>query len=111
MLFELALAAYAAAAGFVAAGFLGSLYQLLTDQPPRFSMEANTIVRIISSTLICIFAGPFIIMRQAIRGRIIEDRPIGWLAASAAIAAGWSLCSGIVVIEFALAAVDTFNFA
>lgn len=107
MWFELALAAYAAAAGFVAAGFLGSLYQLLTDQPPRFSVEASTFIRGLSTTFICIFAGPFIIMRQAIRGRVLEDRPIGWLAASAAIAAGWSLCSGIIVIEFALAAVSS----
>jgi hypothetical protein len=102
MYFQLALAAYAAAAGFVAAGFIGSLYQLLTDKPPRFSVEADSILTSISSTFVCIFAGPFIIMRQAIRGRILEDRPLGWLAASAAIAAGWSLCSGIIVIEFAL---------
>jgi len=103
MYFQLALAAYAAAAGFVASGFIGSLYQLLTDKPPKFSVEADSVLAGVSSTFVCIFAGPFIIMRQAIRGRIIEDRPLGWLAASAVIAAGWSLCSGIIVIEFALA--------
>lgn len=103
MLLQLAIAAYAVLAGFVAAGFIGSLYQLLTDQPPRFSVEADTLITGISSTFVCIFAGPFIIMRQAIRGRLIEDRPLGWLAASAVIAASWSLCSGIIVIEFALA--------
>jgi hypothetical protein len=103
MLFQLALATYAAAAGFVAAGFVGSLYQLLTDQPPKFSVEADTIFAGISTAFICIFAGPFIIMRQAIRGRVIEDRPLGWLAASTLIAAGWSLCSGVIVLEFALA--------
>jgi len=107
MYFQLALAAYAAAAGFVASGFIGSLYQLLTDKPPKFSVEADSILAGVSSTFVCIFAGPFIIMRQAIRGRIIEDRPLGWLAASALIAAGWSLCSGIIVIEFALAVNDT----
>ncbi len=107
MMFQFALAAYAAAAGFVAAGFIGSLYQLLTDQPPKFSVEADTILKGISCAFICVFAGPFIIMRQAIRGRMIENRPLGWLAASAAIAAGWSLCSGIIVIEFALAVNDT----
>ena len=38
MLYELAIAAYAAACGFVAAGVLGSLYQLLTDRPVRFAI-------------------------------------------------------------------------
>jgi hypothetical protein len=103
MYFQIALAAYAVAAGFVAAGFIGSLYQLLTDQPPKFSVEADTLIAGVSSTFVCIFAGPFIIMRQAIRGRVLEDRPLGWLAASAVIAAGWSLCSGIIVIELAIA--------
>jgi hypothetical protein len=102
MYFQFALAAYAAAAGFVASGFIGSLYQLLTDQPPRFNVDADTIIAGISSTFVCIFAGPFIIMRQAIRGRIIESRPIGWFAASTCIAACWSLCSGIIVIQFAI---------
>ncbi len=103
MYMQFALAAYAAMAGFVASGFIGSLYQLLTDKPPKFSVEADTILASISSTFVCIFAGPFIIMRHAIRGRTLEDRPLGWLAASMFIAAGWSLCSGIIVIEFALA--------
>jgi len=107
MLFQIAIAAYAAAAGFVAAGFIGSLYQLLTDQPPRFNVESGTVISGISSTFVCIFAGPFIIMRQAIRGRIIEDRPLGWLAASTVIAAGWSLCSGVIVLQFALAINET----
>ena len=103
MYFQLALVAYAVAAGFVSSGFIGSLYQLLTDKPPKFSVEADSVLKGVSSTFVCIFAGPFIIMRQAIRGRLLEKRPLGWLAASAAIATGWSLCSGIIVIEFALA--------
>ncbi len=41
-------------------------------------------------------------MRNAIRGRMIERRPIGWLVASATIAGAWSLCSGSVVMEFLL---------
>ena len=103
MMLEFALVAYAVAAGFVAAGFIGSLYELLTDQPPKFTLNVETFVAGAASVAVCLFAGPFIIMRQAIRGRLLERRPIGWLAASAAIAFGWSLCIGIVVIELALA--------
>lgn len=103
MLYELAIAAYAVACGFVAAGILGSFHQLLTDRPPRFAIDLETIGRGVIGVLICAFAGPFIIMRNAIRGRMIENRPVGWLVASTAIATGWSLCSGIVVVQLGLA--------
>lgn len=103
MLYELAIAAYAAACGFVAAGVLSSFHQLVTDRPVRFSIELENFGRGLVGILICAFAGPFIIMRNAIRGRLIEQRPVGWLVASTAIAAGWSLCSGVVVVQFVLA--------
>ncbi|KPL55671.1 MULTISPECIES: DUF6949 family protein [Hyphomicrobiales] len=98
---------YAVATGFVAAGLLASLYQLMTDRPPAFAVSTENLVTGVGAIMMCAFAGPFIIMRNAIRGRLIEHRPLGWLAASAFIAAGWSLCSGILVIEFALALRDT----
>ena len=103
MLYELAIAAYAAACGFAAAGILGSFYQLLTDRPARFAIDLETMGKGLLGILLCAFAGPFIIMRNAIRGRMIENRPMGWLVASTAIATGWSLCSGIVVVQFVLA--------
>ena len=103
MLFELAIAAYAAACGFVAAGIIGSLHQLITDRPARFAIDLESIGKGLAGVMMCAFAGPFIIMRNAIRGRLIENRPVGWLVASTAIATGWSLCSGIVVVQFVLA--------
>lgn len=99
---DLILAGYCAAIGFVAAGALASFYQLVTDVPPRFSIALDTLWHGFLTLLLCAFCGPFIIMRNAIRGRMIERRPLGWLMASVAIAAGWSLCSGILVVEFAL---------
>ena len=101
-MFELMIAAYATASGFVAAGVLSSFYQLLTDKPVKFSVELETIWRGFVDVLLCAFAGPFIIMRNAIRGRVLERRPVGWLVASTAIATGWSLCSGIVVVNLVL---------
>lgn len=103
MLFELAIAAYATACGFVAAGVLSSFYTLVTNRPVRFSVELNTLWRGAVDLFLCAFTGPFIIMRNAIRGRVQEQRPVGWLVASTAIAAGWSLCSGIVMVQLVLA--------
>lgn len=101
-MFQLILAVYIACAGFVAAGVLGSLYQLLTKEPPRFNFSIESLTGIVSGIFMVLFAGPFIIMRNAIRGRRIENRPLGWLVASSTIAGMWSLCSGLLVVQVAL---------
>lgn len=108
MLSELFIAAYIGCSGFVAAGILGSFYQLVTGEPPKFALQLETWLKGMSSLLMCIFAGPFIIMRNAIRGRRIEHRPIGWLVASSTIAGMWSICSGLVVMQFALGFASQF---
>ncbi|MBC00987.1 MAG: hypothetical protein CML67_15765 [Rhodobacteraceae bacterium] len=98
---DLALAAYIGSAGFVVAGILGSFYQLLTGEPLKFAISVETWLKGVFSCLLCVFAGPFIIMRNAIRGRKIEQRPIGWLVASSTIAGMWSICSGVFVLQVA----------
>ena len=108
MFFELIVAAYIGCAGFVAAGVIGSLYQLVTNQPPRFGLSLESFFGAFGSFILCLFAGPFIIMRNAIRGRRIEGRPIGWLVASSTIAGMWSICSGVVVMQFVLSLASTF---
>ncbi|HUG63000.1 MAG TPA: hypothetical protein VMP03_14205 [Methylomirabilota bacterium] len=95
--------AFAMASGFVAAGVLSSFYQLVTASPARFELSADRMLAGLVQIFLLMFAGPVILMRNAIRGRIIERRPLRWLAASTTIAAVWSLCSGVIVLEFALA--------
>ncbi|POF31638.1 DUF6949 family protein [Roseibium marinum] len=102
MFFDLLLVGYIACAGFVAAGVLGSLYQLVTREPPRFNFAGESVMAFLTGVVMCIFAGPFIIMRNAIRGRRMENRPLGWLVASSTIAGMWSMCSGIMVMNVAL---------
>ncbi|WP_148259272.1 DUF6949 family protein [Polymorphum gilvum] len=108
MYFELILAIYMGCAGFVAAGVIGSLYQLVTNTPPRFQIQVESLLGTLASFVMCVFAGPFIIMRNAIRGRRIEGRPIGWLLASSTIAGMWSVCSGLLMIQFAIGLAGTF---
>lgn len=95
---------YACCIGFVLAGTLASFYQFIANRPVRFMVSVESWLMALASILLCIFAGPFIIMRNALRGRRIEHRPIGWLFGSSAIAGVWSLCSGIVVLNLILAA-------
>jgi hypothetical protein len=94
---------YAAACGFVTAGILGSFYQLVTDKPPQFRVFYDTVSGWIVSIILSAFAAPYIVMRNAVLGRILEQRPVGWLFASIAIAAVWSLCSGIIVLSITFA--------
>lgn len=102
VLFNLLIVGYIACAGFVAAGVLGSLYQLVTHEPPKFSLAGEGLLAFLAGIFLCVFAGPFIIMRNAIRGRRIEKRPLGWLVASSTIAGMWSMCSGVMVMNVAL---------
>lgn len=94
---------YATAVGFVSAGIAGSFYQWVTSEAPQFRVTYQTFIAGMASILFCCFAAPFIIMRNAVRGRRLERRPLGWLAASTAIAATWSLCTGIILLQILLA--------
>ncbi|WP_181702218.1 DUF6949 family protein [Chthonobacter albigriseus] len=107
MLRELIITFFAIATGFVGAGILSSLYQLVTTRPARFDMEGETVLKGIAAIMLLMFAGPVILMRNAIRARLEERRPFGWLAASTVIAGCWSLCSGFVLLEFVLALRDS----
>ncbi|WP_370673586.1 hypothetical protein [Pleomorphomonas sp. PLEO] len=97
---EILVTCFSVALGFVLAGLLSSLYQLVTSKPARFEMQAETILLGIAQTFLIMFAGPAILMRNAIRGRRIEHRNVGWLVASTAIAGAWSLCSGVMLLPF-----------
>lgn len=102
MIVELLKVAYAISIGFVAAGILASTYQLMTLKPPSFVVSLETWGSVAMSVFLCAFAGPFIVMRNAIRGRQVEGRPVKWFAISAVITAVWSFCSGLVMIDLAL---------
>ena len=45
-----------------------------------------------------VFAAPFIIMRNTIRGRMIEGRRVQFVAAATVIAGFWSMMSGTFVL-------------
>lgn len=100
---EFMMVLYLTGVGFAAAGVLGSFYQLITNQPPRFAFDQVGVFSAVSCGVLMVMAGPFILMRNAIRARLIEGRAVGWLAASCFFAAIWSCVSGAFVMHFALA--------
>jgi hypothetical protein len=98
-----AIAAYAAATGFVSAGLLASFYQLMTTEPPRFRVAETSIVAGTLSVILCMFAGPFMLMRVALfnHGALLQSA--GSRVVAGLLASGWSFCSGVVVLQFVLA--------
>jgi hypothetical protein len=89
----------ALAIGFAVAGMLASGYQLLTLQPASFRLlqepERN---RALAAVPFLIFAAPFIIIRNTIRGAKIDGRSFGFAMMAALVAGFWSLMSGTVVV-------------
>lgn len=89
----------ALAIGFAFAGLISTLYQLLTHRPASFGLLEQG-VRLASFLAIpfLVFAAPFIIMRNTIRGRVIERRRFEFVMAATVIAGLWSLMSGTAVM-------------
>ncbi len=90
--------------GFICAGFLNSIYQLVTNRVMSFDVSKEHGISMLLSILTLIFAGPFVIMRNSIRGFIIEKRHGGWVAASTAISIFWSFISGLFLMNIYLTA-------
>jgi hypothetical protein len=85
--------------GFAFAGLLSSGYQVFTAQPPNFLLiNRGAQTQALAAVPFLIFAAPFIIMRNTIRGRRIERRGFGFAMLATMIAGFWSLMSGTVVV-------------
>ena len=96
---EYALYLYVTAIGFVVGGILSSFIQLITGRPLTFSFSPETVIAAVTGVMARVFAGPVIIMRNTIRGALIERRQAHWLALATLIATFWSFFSGAFVLE------------
>lgn len=100
MLSDFYLHIYVTAIGFVTAGLLASSSQLVTGHPLGFTIgERASVLASILSVVTRVIAGPVILLRNALRGRLIEGRALYWLAMSMVVATVWSFFSGVVVLE------------
>lgn len=91
---------YIAVFGFVAAGICASFSRLVTGQALGFAVDPLAgLMTAILGVLVRVFAGPFILMRNSIRGALIDRRPAYWLALSTMIATLWSFFSGVVLLQ------------
>ena len=85
--------------GFAVAGLIASGYQLVTARPASFRLlEQGPSPATFAAIPLLVFAAPFIIMRNTIRGRRIENRRMEFVMIATVIAGIWSLMSGTVVV-------------
>jgi hypothetical protein len=89
----------ALAIGFAVAGLISTGYQLVTERPASFRLlEQGPNPAAFAAIPFLVFAAPFIIMRNTIRGRRIERRRFEFVMVATVIAGIWSLMSGTVVV-------------
>ncbi len=89
----------ALAIGFAFAGLVSTGYQCVTQRPASFSLlEQRVRALALAAVPFLVFAAPFIIMRNTIRGRIIERRRFEFVMVATVIAGIWALMSGTVVV-------------
>ena len=88
--------------GVVTAGLVASFYKLATNKPPSFQMWQETTLGLIGGVLTLVLAGPSVIMRNALRAQVIENRPPAWLVLSTLMAALWSFLVGVFVLSLLL---------
>ncbi len=90
---------FALAFGFAVAGLCASSYRLFASQFPSFRLlEIGPAAARFASIPLLMFAAPFIIMRNTLRGRRIEGRRAEFVMIATVIAGLWSLMSGTVLV-------------
>jgi hypothetical protein len=99
---------FALALGFALAGCLSTGYQFATSRPASFRLiQRGPAPAAFAAVPFLVFAAPFIIMRNTIRGRRIEGRRFRVVLAATVVAGFWSLMSGTVALA-TLAAIGFF---
>ena len=85
--------------GFALAGALASGYQALVQRPAGFGLLQEGVAPMTFAAVpFLVFAAPFIIMRNTLRGARIERRRFEFVMMATVLAGFWSLMSGTVVV-------------
>lgn len=86
--------------GFACAGLLASAFEWVTQRRASFHLlERGNAVSVACVPLV-VLSAPYIIVRNTIRGRRFERRPIPFVMIATMIACVWSMLSGRVLLNF-----------
>ena len=85
--------------GFAFAGALASGYQAMAERPAGFALLGEGVApKTFAAVPFLVFAAPFIIMRNTLRGAKIERRRFEFVMMATVLAGFWSLMSGTFVV-------------
>ncbi|MBV9079232.1 MAG: hypothetical protein JO048_17345 [Methylobacteriaceae bacterium] len=87
--------------GFAFAGLTSSGFELVAGRPLGFGLLNTGGVKALAAVPVLVFSAPLLIIRNTIRGRRFERRPIHFVMIATIIACFWSLLSGRVVFDAA----------
>ena len=87
--------------GLALSGLIASAFELLAERRASFSLLERGGIGAMAALPMLAFGAPFIILRNTVRGRRIEGRPIPFVMLATVIACGWSLLSGRVALDLA----------
>jgi hypothetical protein len=91
--------------GFAVAGALVSVYQHFAQRPAGFGLlTQGASPQAFAAVPFLVFAAPFIIMRNTIRGRRIEQRRFEFVMLATVLAGFWSMMSGTCFVMLLQAA-------
>lgn len=81
--------------GFALAGALANGYQALSQRPAGFGLlQEGVASKTFAAVPFLVFAAPFIIMRNTLRGMRLESRRFEFVMVATVIAGFWSMMSG-----------------
>jgi hypothetical protein len=81
--------------GFALAGALVNGYQALAQRPAGFGLLQDGVApKTFAAVPFLVFAAPFIIMRNTLRGLRVESRRVEFVMMATLIAGFWSMMSG-----------------
>ncbi len=96
---------FSIATGFVAAGLTSSFYRMVTSKPPTSDqITSESTFGQLAGVLALVFAGPTVILRNALRAQVFENRPPFRMLLSGCIATMWSFLSGVFLLGVMLSA-------
>jgi hypothetical protein len=91
--------------GFALAGALVSAYQHFTQRTAGFGLlTQGATPQAFAAVPFLVFAAPFIIMRNTVRGRRIEQRRFEFVMLATVLAGVWSMMSGTFFVMLLRAA-------
>ena len=88
--------------GFAFAGMIGTAFEFAAGRPVSFRLLHSGNARALVSVPLVVFSAPFILVRNAIRGRRFEKRSFAAVMAATVLAGLWSMICGRLVLDAAL---------